>query len=123
MRILRWVLLILYVALVIGLGVLSVSPGSEIGLAISFAVAVIGLAVFILGAGRKDLCRPIRRPRLVLPVAAAAFMMAVLVGLFWLCREEWTVSALLVFPGGVLLFVLLLFFARRPPMDRDDQST
>jgi hypothetical protein len=37
------------------------------------------LAIFILGAGHKDLCRPIRRARLLGPVVASSFMLASLV--------------------------------------------
>jgi len=81
MRVLRWFLLILYVALIVGLGILETFfSGGGVSVPIVSIVTIIALAVFILGAGSKDLWRPIRRPRLVLPVAVAAFMVSVLIG-------------------------------------------
>lgn len=79
MRAVRWVLLLLYVALVVGLFGLGLAAGDPGPALVLLAVTVTAHAVFILGAGHKDLCRPVRRPRLLLPLAAAAFMMAVLV--------------------------------------------
>lgn len=79
MRAVRWILPLLYVALVGGLFALGVSDGDPWPAVILLAVTLGSLALFILGAGRKDLCRPIRRPRLLMPVAAASFMLAGLV--------------------------------------------
>jgi len=76
---LRWILLILYVGLIGGLFGLGIYHGGVVAVSILLAVTVAALAVFILGAGRKDLCRPIRRPRIFFPVAAASFMLAALV--------------------------------------------
>ncbi len=76
---LRWILLIFYVALVGGLLALGMFHGGGWAVSILLGVTVAALAVFILGAGRKDLCRPIRRPRIFFPVAAASFMLAALV--------------------------------------------
>jgi hypothetical protein len=78
MRILRWGMLAMYVALVIGWGAVAVWPESDIGALVVFAIAVGSQCLFLLGAGYKDLCRPIRRPRLLLPVAMAALMLGVL---------------------------------------------
>ncbi len=78
MRAIRWLLLVLYFALIIGLGILAFRPDNNTGLVIVFSVAVISLITFIGGTASKDLWRPIRRPRLILPVISAAFMLAFL---------------------------------------------
>jgi hypothetical protein len=80
MRVVRWLLLLLYVGLLGGLGGLGLSGGEPGPAIILLAVTLVSLALFILGAGHRDLCRPIRRPRLLMPVAAASFMLAGLVG-------------------------------------------
>jgi hypothetical protein len=80
MRVVRWILLLLYVGLLGGLFALGVSDGEPWPAIILLAVTLVSLALFILGAGHKDLCRPIRRPRLLMPVTAASFMLAGLVG-------------------------------------------
>ena len=84
----RWILLLLYVVLICGLCALGMWPDGNWVPPILLAVTVTAQALFILGAGRKDLCRPIRRPRLLFPVAAASFMLAVLVvALTWALSE------------------------------------
>ncbi len=80
MRVVRWILLLLYVGLVGGLFALGLSGGEPWPAMILLAITLTSLALFILGAGHRDLCRPIRRPRLLMPVAAASFMLAGLVG-------------------------------------------
>jgi hypothetical protein len=80
MRAVRWILLLLNVGLIGGLFALGVSDGEPWPAIILLAVTLASLALFILGAGHKDLCRPIRRPRLLMPVAAASLMLAGLVG-------------------------------------------
>ncbi len=80
MRAVCWILLLLYVGLLGGLFALGVSDGDPWPAIILLAVTLSSLALFILGAGHKDLCRPIRKPRLLMPVAAASFMLAGLVG-------------------------------------------
>jgi hypothetical protein len=80
LRILRWVFLALYVLLLAGLILYSIADfnSSGAGLLICLAVMFIAQAMFIFGAGTIELCRPIKRRRLVLPVIAAAFMLTVL---------------------------------------------
>jgi hypothetical protein len=115
---LRWILLILYVGLIGGLFALGVHHTSVVPMLILLAVTVAALAVFILGAGRKGLCLPIRRPRMLFPVAAASFMLAaVVLGMTMALAElfesdqqegEWTfwliIAAVWLF-WGVLLYV------------------
>jgi hypothetical protein len=43
-------------------------------------VTLLSQALFILGAGHKDLFRPIRRPRILFPVATASLMLTALLG-------------------------------------------
>jgi hypothetical protein len=95
MRIVRWTLLILYLGLVFGLFTLGIYGEAGVAAGIVLAVTIAADALFILGAGKKDLFRPIRRRRLLLPVAAASFMLAVLViGL------TLSVAELFRFPGN-----------------------
>jgi hypothetical protein len=83
MRVLRWVFLGLYVVIAGGLLVFALS---EVWTEEVFVVPLIGIVVaqvlLILGTGTVRLCQPIRKRRLVIPVAAAAFMMMVLTGGF-----------------------------------------
>ncbi len=78
MNTVRWLFLLLYLALVVGLGILAIWPNYDDGFMVIFAVGVVSQIMFICGAGSRDLWRPIRRPRLILPVSAAALMMSVL---------------------------------------------
>jgi hypothetical protein len=103
MRIVRWLLLLFYLALVGGLFAMAVH-GEEWSALVPLAVTVASLAVFILGAGHKDLCRPIRRPRLLMPVAAASLMLAVLVAGLTLALGELFRLQEQDSPGGSLLF-------------------
>ena len=82
-RWLRWVFLALYVlAFVTNLVVWFGSHGTENLLKVLLATAVfIGTqAVFLFGAGTIELCRPIKKRRLLIPVIVAAAMCAVLMG-------------------------------------------
>lgn len=80
MRVVRWILLLFYVGLVGGLFALGICDGDVWPELVLLAITLSSLALFILGVGHRDLCRPIRRPRLLMPVAAASFMLAVLAG-------------------------------------------
>lgn len=80
MRVVRWILLLFYVGLVGGLFALVIGGDVAWPVIVLLAITLSSSALFILGAGHKDLCRPIRRPRLLMPVAAASFMLAVLAG-------------------------------------------
>ncbi len=81
MRIVRWILLVLYLGLVFGLFALGMWQSEiRVGVWIVLGITIAADALFILGAGNKDLFRPIRRRRFLLPLAAASFMLAVLVG-------------------------------------------
>ena len=93
MKILRWVLLGLYIAVVIGLLGMSYSGSMPHWMFLSvnalsgelfwtifvIAITFISQAVFILIPGTINLCRPIRRRRLVAPVIIASLMMTVLI--------------------------------------------
>jgi len=79
MKVLRWVFLALYLALIAGLAALSFVTDKPVPVgAILIGVMLFSQALFILGAGTVRLCRPIRRRRLWMPVAVAALMLAVL---------------------------------------------
>lgn len=96
MKILKWVFLALYIAIILGLFSMAYigrlpewlffleGLHRELFWTVLLLVLTIGSqALFIFGSGTINLCQPIRRRRLVLPVTIATFMMAVLVaGLF-----------------------------------------
>jgi len=77
----RWVFLALYVALVVAATWFAIDFFDATAFfLICLAVMLVAQALFILGAGTIHLCRPIRRRRLVMPVAVAGFMFTVLLG-------------------------------------------
>jgi len=131
MKILRWILLSLYIAIIIGLLGMAYrhgdNPKEKLFLTIfMFVVTVIAQTVFIFGAGTANLCTPIRKRRLVIPIIIAAVMMAVLVAgitlalgdLFWgdvrveepgdedwFVYDFWTIVALSWLAWAVIFFI------------------
>ena len=131
MKVLRWVLLGLYIAIITGLVgmayIIGDNPKDSLILTIyMFVVTVVAQTVFIFGAGTANLCTPIRKRRLVIPVIIVAVMMTVLVagitlaiGELLLFREEpseetvdwfidvffWTIIALSWLAWGVIFFI------------------
>ena len=78
-RWLRWVLLLLYGSLVFGLCSLGFYGSDEVWpMVILTGVTVGSWVLFLVGAGRQNLCRPIRKRRLLLPVITAAALLAIL---------------------------------------------
>ena len=118
LRWLRWVLLALYLALILGLGGIALFNAGE-----AFAVAVLVFtfstqALFLLGSGKLELSRPIRGWRLVTPTAVAGLMLAILIGgtglalseVFYEEDGEWTAPALLALVAvSWIVWSLLLF--------------
>lgn len=88
MLVLRWVLLGLYLAVLLGLVVLAFMPEDMGPVLVLGAVLLGSQAFFILGAGTINLCRPIRKHRLWMPVTAAAFMLTLLMAGLWLGMSE-----------------------------------
>lgn len=83
MKILRWILLILYIAIVIGILGMTYYDGETVTEKLFmtiflFVATIIAQTVFILSAGTVNLCTPIRKRRLVIPVIIAAVMMTLL---------------------------------------------
>lgn len=79
LRALRWVFLSLYALLIAGLfGMAFFSDELNTSILICIAIMFASQAMFILGAGTIQLCRPIRRRRLVLPVIVSAGMLTLL---------------------------------------------
>ncbi len=91
MRVLRWVFLTLYLLLLAGLTIpfIFASDGDVWSIwAVLAGVLLFSQALFILGAGTVNLCRPIKRHRLWMPVLAAATLLALLVMGFMLAGLE-----------------------------------
>lgn len=80
MRVLRWVLLGIYALVVLApLGLLVYEPDAAIPFLIMGGILIAAQALFIFGAGTIQLCRPIKKRRLVAPVIVAALMFTLLV--------------------------------------------
>jgi hypothetical protein len=90
MRVLRWVFLALYALLVLGLiiGPLIDGDSEAIGVVITVLVFVAAQAIFVFGSGTVSLCHPIRRRRLLVPVAVATLMLALLTAGFCVAMSE-----------------------------------
>lgn len=91
MRVLRWVLLGLYLLLILTPPVLCFAGGDGDSLIIVLCwlgVMLLLQGLFIVGSGTIQLCRPMRRRRLVFPVAVASFMMALLLFALLLAGSE-----------------------------------
>jgi hypothetical protein len=88
MRVMRWVFVALYVAL-LGCFIWLLNDETEAVLIIA-AIMLIAQAIFIFGSGTVQLCRPIRRRRLVLPIIAASLALATLVAGFLSAMIELT---------------------------------
>jgi hypothetical protein len=138
-RYLRWIFLGLYVVIVLGLFAsayadflpiwlfpLHLLTGNLFFTLIFLLVTFGSQALFVFSAGTLDLCRPIRRRRLLAPVIIASLMMTVLVGgasmslleLFTIDDEGITILifwALIVVSWVVWSIVL---FTRYKEMDR-----
>lgn len=79
MKILRWVFLTLYIALLVCLALPFIRKGfDEWFWVIIAAVMLISQGLFIFGSGTIQLCHPIRRRRLWMPVFVAASMLTLL---------------------------------------------
>jgi hypothetical protein len=91
MRVLRWVFLALYLLLILSFLVMPAfadgSGGDFASIFIAVGVMLVAQALLIFGSGTISLCRPIRRRRLLLPVAIAATMLALLAA--GLCIAVW----------------------------------
>lgn len=82
-RWLRWVFLALYFTVIITILVLwFASEGTDDWWQALLAVGIFVAtqAIFLFGAGTIELCRPIKRRRLLIPVIVASLMCAILVG-------------------------------------------
>ena len=126
MRILRWVLLGLYLAVITALFtpvVLDSDDGDQ--LLVVVGLGILCQALFIFGAGTMQLCRPIRKHRLWMPICVAAFMLTLLLAggtlalmeLFYLDENEALVGLWLAgIPAAWGIWAVLLFiYARNWP--------
>lgn len=138
-RYLRWILLGLYVVIIFGLFASAYAhflpawlfPLNALtgGLFATFVVLLVTFgsqAIFVFSAGTLNLCRPIRRRRLLTPVIIASLMMTILVGgvslslieLFTIDDEDiflWIFWALI---GVSWIVWSIVLFARYKEMDR-----
>ena len=131
MKILRWILLILYIAIVIGIIGMSFHQGENLNEKLFWplfllTVTVISQVLLIFGAGTVNLCTPVRPRRLVLPVIVAALMMTVLVGalcfclieLLYLDDKKWSVYAFWIIVGLSWILWSAVFFIRYRDTER-----
>jgi hypothetical protein len=109
----------LYILALLSLAVCSQlvqSQGDRLSFALALAAMVITQLVFLLGAGTIELCRPIRKRRLLLPILIASGMMTLLVAggavaMVELCKAknfpqpEWLWIALVWLVWAVIFFL------------------
>ena len=124
MKILRWILLILYIAIIIGLLGMTYYHGENLqqkllSTIILFITTVIAQTVFILGIGTADLCTPVTKRRLIIPVIIAAVMMTALIAgitlalgelIFnnqgeWFAYVFWSIVAITWLAWGLIFFL------------------
>ena len=123
MKVLKWVLLGLYIAIIIGLLGMSYRHGESLNGKLFWplfilVVTVLSQALLIFGAGTVNLCTPIRPRRLVLPVIVAAVMMTVLVAalchslaeLLYLDDIDWIVYVFWIIVGLSWILWSIVFF-------------
>ena len=108
MRLLRWILLALYMALIVGLAGILILEFDAWFFGIVSGVTIASDIVFLRGAGLRDVCEPVHERRLLIPVIAASFMFAALVVGFLIAMTE------LFFPSsdgelGIACFWTTLF--------------
>ena len=111
MLVLRWVLLGLYLALIAGLSVpFFFDPNDTVGIwLVLIGVMIASQALCILGSGTINLCWPLKKSRLWMPVLAATVMAFVLVGGITLALAELIMEDRDPGPGQtVLVWGLLL---------------
>ena len=88
MKTLRWIFLVLYIAVIIGLSGLASLQDDFFWILFLLIITIISQVLFIFGAGTTNLCAPVRPRRLILPVIIASLMMTVLiVALFFSLSE------------------------------------
>ena len=88
----RWVMLVLYALLLLGLFLVGLATDDEEGRVFSLCLSagtLLTQLIFIFGAGTRDLLKPVhRKRRLLAPVAVAALLCAILVMAFLVAMDE-----------------------------------
>jgi hypothetical protein len=87
-RYLRWVFLALYVLAILTLLALALLDASSWVSIAGILLLIVTELIFVFGAGTIELCKPIRRRRLMFPVTVAALMVAILAGAMSLALGE-----------------------------------
>lgn len=128
MRYLRWVFIALYIIVVAGLLAkgLQKQGNEKLTIVVILAAMIVSQAIFILGAGTIELCRPVRKRRLLIPVVVASVMMAVLAaGLFlalselcYLDEDAWIEQGLWVFIALNWIIWGIVFFIHSRNVER-----
>jgi hypothetical protein len=112
----KWTLLGLYMALIIGLvgldytntvQILDVFRGELFWSCFTIIVTFLTQVVLVFGQGTTDLCRPVRRRRIVAPVAIGAVMISVLVtGIYLALRKATDAPWPDISKSNAIIFVL-----------------
>ena len=138
-KILRWLLLGLYIGVITGLlgtaysaNLPSWLPPWEtfqvelFWIIFVLVITVVSQGLFIFGAGTINLCRPIRRRRLVVPVIIASLMMTVLVAALFVSiaellhvdGENWFIYGFWIIIGLSWIAWSIVFFIRYRDTER-----
>lgn len=120
-RFFRWVFLGLYVLVIVSLTAMGLSLWNwdTLWTLLSLGLLVGSQMIFLFGVGTIELCRPLRRRRLIIPVVVASLMMAILAGALslalgeltrlegesWAPHAFWGIMALNWIIWGIFLFI------------------
>jgi hypothetical protein len=85
-----------------------------------FTITIVSQATFIFTSGTIDLCRPLKKRRLIIPVIVASIMMGILgfglllslSELFYLDKEYWFRYVIWIFIGLNWIIWGIIFFSR-----------
>jgi hypothetical protein len=127
-RAIRCILLGLYIALIIVLlgmfhtGRLNMPDlrDKPLSMILVFTITIVSQATFIFTSGTIDLCRPLKKRRLIIPVIVASIMMGILgfglllslSELFYLDKEYWFRYVIWIFIGLNWIIWGIIFFSR-----------
>jgi hypothetical protein len=107
MLVLRWVFLALYLLIAGGLFVRWLEDWHEPFFLVILLAVLASQALLILGTGTIRLCHPIRRRRLILPIAGAATMMTFLIAGLAAALSELLYLDKYDFPGDVIFLAVI----------------
>ena len=112
---LRWILIILYIAVITGLLIDRYREGGSALVIPLFLLVLITISqiIFIFGTGTIKLCHPIQKRRILIPVIVSALMMTILFGTLgiafvdlFIIGYDIVLSDIIFFPILILIWII-----------------